>query len=257
MNITRVRAQRAVGMVCLLIAATGALVSSEAAGASGPSEGVPITVRGGRLPVYAYPPARGEASETAKEPGARPVTIYLHGICGDPGNGCPYFKDGVTSSSWLLCPSAPTPCPGGGATWSGPFATEEAAIRKAEEETEAMHPGAVDTTKPHILIGFSQGGYLGRSELRANPGRYRGALFIGADVEVTAKDLRDAGVKRIALGAGRFDGTYRPLAANAERLRAEGFPVRFVDLGKVGHTYAPATDEPVLRDALAWLEEAY
>ena len=94
------RAFRVGAAVCLsfgAIAFRGAATAEE-------NSSVPkmLVVAKGDLPTYAYAPANTG--------GAKPLTIYLHGICGDPGNGCPYFREGATSASWLLCPSAPTEC---------------------------------------------------------------------------------------------------------------------------------------------------
>jgi hypothetical protein len=46
------------------------------------------------------------------------------------------------------------------------------------------------------------------------------------------------------------------LRRTARRLQAEGHAARFLDLGRVGHTYVPAPDSPGWREALAWLEAA-
>jgi predicted esterase len=252
MRFLDVRALRATLLLCLALAVAGTFLVRIAAGASAVPRGAPITVLHGRLPVYAYSPL-----DATSHAGPRPLTLYLHGICGDAARGCRQFKEGVTPSSWLLCPSAPTACPGGGATWDSSASVKKAVLREAERAADAMHPGAIDTSTARVLIGFSQGGYVGYQELRASPGRYRGALFIGADVALTSAELRAAGVRRVAVGAGRLDMTYRPLAKTAERLLAEGFAVRFVDLGNVGHTYEPARGETALGDAIAWLEESY
>lgn len=64
-------------------------------------------------------------------------------------------------------------------------------------------------------------------------------------------------MRRVVLAAGRYDMTRRTLEETARRLDGEGFPVRFVDLGAVGHTFVPARGATGWRDALAWLEEAY
>jgi hypothetical protein len=61
----------------------------------------------------------------------------------------------------------------------------------------------------------------------------------------------DAGVARIALGAGSLDPAYPVVKADVARLAGEGIEARFVDLGRVGHTYV-AEDPDVLSDAIAW-----
>ncbi|WP_394835389.1 hypothetical protein LVJ94_00495 [Pendulispora rubella] len=213
-----------------------------------------LALREGRFPIYAYSP-----ESKIDDPGARPMTIYLHGMCGDPANGCSYFREGVAPSSWLLCPSAKTLCPGGGAIWSGSTAERGAVVDEAERQLVATYGDAVDGTRERVLIGFSQGAYLARNLIAQRPSRYRSVMFIGADVQPTAEALRAAGVRRAVFASGRFDGTRRPLERAAEALVQEGYPARFVDLGPVGHTYVPARDEApmrAMREALAWLEGA-
>jgi len=163
---------------------------------------------------------------------ARPIAVYLHGLCGGPESGCRYFRRVVGERAWLLCPSAPRAC-GGGATWQGPQRDRLGAVERVVAAAARRSPGGVDRARPGVLIGFSQGAYEAWRQVRATPGRWRGAAFIGAYLH-----LRRA-----------------TLAANAESLRAEGFPVRFVDLGAVGHTYAAGRGGSGWREALAWLSE--
>jgi predicted esterase len=245
MGFVRGRALRVVGAVCLLSAA---MVTGGHAAADQNASANMLTVARGNLPTYAYAPA--------SQDGAKPLTIYLHGICGDPGNGCPFFREGATSSSWLLCPSAPTECQGGGATWSGSTSAQVATVKSAEEKISALFPQAVDANRPRVLIGFSQGSYAARNLIKSEPGKFRAALFIGADIETTADEFKKSGISRVAFASGRFDMMRKPLEKETATLKAAGFPTRFVDLGAVGHTYVPAQNADELRDAIAWLEAA-
>ncbi len=198
------------------------------------------------LPDYVVRPIDGA-------PGRRPVALYLHGLCGDPGNGCGYFRAGVIERAWLVCPSAPVACPGHGATWATSGGSQRATLTRALADLARREPSGVDLGAPGVLIGFSQGAYVARDLLRAWRGRFTGVAFIGAYVAPTRAELEAAGVRRVVLAAGRRDGTHAALVTAAQRLEREGFPVRFLDLGPVGHTYAPAPGTPGWRDALAWL----
>ncbi len=186
----------------------------------------------------------------------RPVTVYLHGVCGNPANGCPRFRDGVWERSWLLCPSAPGRCESGGASWDGTDASGALTVRRITRAAEMLAPGSVDREVPGVLIGFSQGSYVARGLLRREPGRWRAVAFVAGFIQVTRAELEAAGVRRAVFAAGRRDLTRRTLEETARRLAEEGFPARFVDLGAVGHTYVPSRDVPGWRDALAWLEGA-
>ena len=239
----RERALCVVAAVCLF---SGVMTFRSAATAEeNPNAPRMLVVTKGDLPTYAYAPASTDS--------AKPLTIYLHGICGDPGNGCPYFREGATSASWLLCPSAPTECQGGGGTWSGTVAMQTRAVANAEQQAENLFPNAIDDKSPRVLIGFSQGAYAARNLILAQPGKYRAALFIGADISTTSDSFRKAGITRVAFAAGRYDMMRKPLEKEAANVKADGFPTRFVDLGAVGHTYVPASNAAELRDTIARL----
>lgn len=181
--------------------------------------------------------------------GAPPV-VLLHGICGEPQSSCSAF---APLSPWsggdLVCARADLACPAGGAMWSG---GASALTRIEEAIAEASESGArFDPHGPRALVGFSQGAYVALRAARHAPGRYRNVLLIGAFVTPSRADLEAAGIDRLGLAAGDHDGAARTMRETAQRLAAEGYPARFVSLGKVGHTYVP--DEPQkLAAALAW-----
>jgi predicted esterase len=95
---------------------------------------------------------------------------------------------------------------------------------------------------------------VGRRCLQAGErlAQLRGLVLLGAELHPNAKTLKDAGVMRIALGAGQYDHVaHGSLMAEAMRLSNEGIETRFFDLGRVGHTYA-VEDTSILNDAIAF-----
>lgn len=74
-------------------------------------------------------------------------------------------------------------------------------------------------------------------------------------VHLRRAELEAAGLRRVVLAVGRSDGSRARMRATAEALRAEGFPVRFVDLGPMGHGYVSGPGGEGWRAALAWLAE--
>lgn len=231
---------RALGVVCAL--GVGSRVEAQ---------GVrPMTVASpARAPTYVVAP--GDASEP------RPVTVYLHGLWGDPQPGCAYFRHHVAERSWLVCPTAPGFCAGGGASWVGSTALRVAAVDRARAVAGLRAPGTVDRSAPGVLIGFSQGAYEAWRQARARPGRWRAVAFIGAYIRVRRAQLEAAGVRRAVFAAGRYDETWRTLRETAQRLRDEGYDARFVDLGARGHGFAARPEARAeWREALHWLEAA-
>lgn len=184
---------------------------------------------------------------------SRSSYVYFHGICGRAENGCAVFA-GASTSSWLLCPRAPVAC-GGGDSWSD-AQTAHTVVFKAQEELKKSEPSFEPEKHVAGAIAFSQGGYVLQDLVRKNIGGFDRALVIGADVRFTAAELRKAGIKRAAVGAGQYDGTYVALKKTAKALEAEGFSIRFVDLGKVGHTYIAEAGNEEVENAIRWLDEA-
>lgn len=183
----------------------------------------------------------------------RGVTVYLHGLCGGPINGCGYFRHLVVGEQWLVCPTAPTAC-GAGASWTAPALAQHRVIERAINRASHL-PGApaIDRAEPGVLIGFSQGTYAAMTRLRTERGRWRAVAFIAGYISPTRAQLESYGVRRVLFAAGRYDGTARTLRESARRLRSEGFEARFLDLGPVGHTFVAHRSSEGWQGALAWL----
>ncbi len=196
--------------------------------------------------------AEGARSILAFAPRAsagKPLTVvYLHGIHGRAENGCPWLRDGATEIGWLVCPSANAHLANDTYSWGGTILEQRAVVARAERAAQAQ---GADPASANVIVGFSQGAYVALDLVGAQLGSYRGLVLIGADVD-PAKALLDAGgVGRLVLAAGSLDASFGPLRRAAERLRREGMAVRFVDLGRIGHTYQ-TTDKEALRDAIVW-----
>jgi predicted esterase len=201
----------------------------------------PVTLRndqGERL--MAFPPAKSAS--------ARPMSvIYLHGAHARVENGCPWFRSGASELGWLVCPEGPEAQPNGTWSWGADLFAQKAVIERALRAAAAQ--GA--STEPGVAVGFSQGSYVAVDLVKTHLARFRGLVLLGADVHPSAQTLRDAGVLRIAFGAGALDGAHDSLVEETRRLAGEGLETRFYDLGHIGHAYT-AEDTTILRDAIAW-----
>src|SRR5205814_9579966 len=126
------------------------------------------------------------APREAPEAAARPAVVYLHGMCGEPQNGCPWFAEGASSFGWLVCPRANATCgtPGVGSptgpSWSGSPAERRATVDAALAAAAREHPNEIDLGARTVLVGFSQGAYLALDLALATPAKYKGLLLIGA-----------------------------------------------------------------------------
>jgi predicted esterase len=202
------------------------------------------------LLVVARAIAGGDAPPAAPR---APVAVYLHGMCDRAENGCPLFAEGTRQFGFLACPQANARCQGGGSSWGGDLATRERTIDAAVAGIAAAN-GNADGDAPTVLLGFSQGAYLAPKVALDRPGKYKAMLLIGADVDLDPASLRRAGVERVALAAGMYDGTFHAMKRTADALEKAGYPARFVSLGKVGHTYLGESPD-TLKDTVKWVTE--
>lgn len=209
-------------VVCLLGGLSARAVAHEAVGR-------PIADRSIVLPA-----ARSDAQNHV---------LYLHGMCGLAENGCGYFRAGTESLGPLLCPKANAPCSGGGASWA-----------KAGREAHLASQGADLGGGGNVIIGFSQGAFVALDWLRERPKRYASVVLIGAFVETSREELREAGVQRIVLAAGTGDASFRHMRKLADRLAGGALEARFVSLGAVGHTYVPERGI-AWRPVLEWVSQ--
>jgi predicted esterase len=194
-----------------------------------------------------YAPQRASASP-------QPVTVLLHGLCGDPGRACAPFVEASTARGWLVCPRGEDAC-GDGSRWrvrpEEDMERVEASIRAiARNRTEL-----VDAQAPRVLVGFSLGGIAAVRIAQSGeepPGLYAGLVVIAAQVHPDPERLKRAGIRRVVLAAGDLDMTSKPLQEDALRMAQAGVPTRFVSIGKFGHGY-PADMEDRMREPMAWV----
>ncbi|MES1173528.1 MAG: hypothetical protein ABUL62_04295 [Myxococcales bacterium] len=188
----------------------------------------------------------------ARVPGPHPITVLLHGMCGDAARACSHFADQVTQTSNLVCPRASARCSGGGASWpeTGVAEAVEAAVMRAKGALPE-----VDETHGRTLIGYSLGAYRAVNIAHASGSKYPRVMLIGARVSLDRARLVQNGTERVLLCAGAWDMTHDPMQREAERMRRTGFQARFLDLGPVGHAFAPSFAEH-LPQALSWLNGA-
>jgi predicted esterase len=208
---------------------------------------VPGWIQADRSRAFVYPPQRSVASP-------QPVTVVLHGMCGEPVSVCAPFVGESTARGWLVCPKAQDPC-GGGSRWrfAGDFDTQ--AVEASVSELARERSGEVDLSAPRVIVGFSLGGILAdrMAEAQSTPGRYKGLVVIASQVQPDAARLKRAGVARVVLAAGDFDMTSKPLQESARAMNRAGLTTRFVSLGAYGHGY-PADMEERMREPMQWVD---
>ncbi len=235
----RVRLRRVGARAKVCLVATALLLGATNARAA-PFE---LTEAVGQPGVVVYP---------AQQPGPRPVTVVLHGMCSEPANACRHFADRVSADEHLVCPRASRRCEGGGSIWpQRGFAQQvEQSIARAHESLGDR----VDSSRGRTLIGYSLGAFRALELAQQGEGKYPRVMLIGAKIYPNAKLLRDNGVERLLLSAGAWDMMHDHMRRETQRLSRAGFPTRFLGLGPVGHFFTPSFAE-YLPEALRWLTE--
>lgn len=203
----------------------------------------PVLLRDEQGTILAFPP---------RAPAHALTVVYLHGIHGRAENGCPWLREGASEIGWLVCPAANAPLANGTFSWGGTTLEQRAVVARAEQ---VAHAAGADPARSNVIVGFSQGAFVALDLVRARLGRYRGLVLIGADVEPVAQELAAGGVTRLVLAAGSLDASFGRLQRSATRLLRAGVDVRFVDLGRIGHSYE-TTEKERLREAIAWVGHA-
>ena len=206
-------------------------------------------------------PAAIELPETSELPGVvifpargggpHPITVLLHGMCGDAARACSHFADQVTQSSNLICPRASQRCTGGGASWPERGVSEAVEAAVARAKTALSEP--LDETRGRTLIGYSMGAFRALRIAQGGAGKYPRVMLIGAKISLDQAQLAQNGVFRVLLCAGNRDMMHDHMQRETERAQRAGLQARFLDLGPVGHTFTPSFAR-YLPQALSWLE---
>ncbi|HEX2672902.1 MAG TPA: hypothetical protein VHM25_18590 [Polyangiaceae bacterium] len=185
----------------------------------------------------------------ARGSGPLPLTVVLHGMCGDAARTCRHFADAVTESAHLICPRASARCSGGGASFveQGLEESIESAVTRAKSVL-----GEVDESHGRTLIGYSLGAFRALRIAQGAGGKYPRVMLIGAKILPDPRKLEQNGVERLLLCAGNWDMMHDHMQREAARVRGAGFATRFLDLGPMGHGLTANFDESLPR-ALSWL----
>jgi hypothetical protein len=193
----------------------------------------------------------------------RPARLvgHLHGVCGAPSYACGKWIGAGASAGLLVCPTGNAHCgasPLGPPSWEADTWPELLALMDTDLEAAIARvaqkrPGEV-SREGAVLTGYSRGAYAAVPIARKHPGRWPYLVLIEADVPVTAKALRAAGVRAVAFVGGEQGTQIAGERATTEALGKEDFPARLFVMKHTGHLYA-VDMEDVMRDALAFVLE--
>jgi predicted esterase len=154
-----------------------------------------------------------------------------------------------------VCPAGNARC-GAYDDWKGTGEEKAVVIDEAIAAVDrAFGPSLVTHDGGDVLIGFSRGAFVARDVAYARRGRFRGLVLLGASMTPDAARLKAAGVRRVVMAAGDYDGARPTMQRAARALDEAGLPTRYVSLGRIGHQL-PHDLGDILRGAIAWIREA-
>jgi predicted esterase len=228
-------------------ARVGLPATSARAPSPAPTSRQTLTTAAG-TPVHAFPPL---VTEGATPP--RPMVVMLHGMCSQALPTCDFWSAAGREGSWLVCPTGNAVC-GGEPDWKGTGPQKAASIDASLATVDAAFGPHIDHAAGDVLIGFSRGAFVARDVVYERPGRWTGVILVGASLSPDPARFKAAGVRRVVLAAGDYDGARPAMQRAAATLTAGGVPARYVSLGRIGH-WLPDDFETKMRDALRWVRE--
>jgi predicted esterase len=187
-------------------------------------------------------------------PGKQRLMAMLHGMCNPPGYACGLWSDTAKDLGFLVCPTGDGSCGPSmynAPTWVEPETKIDEDLETAIAKVDEQYPGEL-ARNDAVLLGFSRGAYVSVKIAAAHPGRWPYLVLIEANVNVTATQLRAAGVRGVALIAGELGSQLAGERKTAERLAKEGYPAKLWVMPKAGHHYS-SNIESIMREAVTWV----
>ncbi|MRG96593.1 hypothetical protein [Polyangium spumosum] len=177
--------------------------------------------------------------------GANPKMLFLHGMCSAGVGDVQAFQFAASEHGGILAVRGDIPCDEAGTLRRHSFNLDklDARVRAA---FEASGGAAADL----VLVGHSQGAFLGERLAEQWPARYSRLILIGAPTEPSAARLRH--VRGAVMVSGELDVTARMQQAAAE-LQAAGIPSTYLEMPGARHGQM-GDAERVFGEAFAWLE---
>ena len=199
--------------------------------------------------------AWGVAYAPADTSEPRPAIVYLHGMGSSPEQACPTLQVAASPYAFLVCPRGNAPMTDGeGKMWTGSYATVAPSVHAALDAAAALAPGKLDRSGGGTLVGYSNGAYFAAEVALHEPGHFTGLVLLSMHLELDARRLEAAGVRRVILAAGDADVAAPSMRALAQALDGAGLSCRFVSLGPGGHELPRDLDARMI-EPVAWVRQ--
>lgn len=192
-------------------------------------------------------------SSVARAP-STPVFTMLHGMCGTAEDICAATHALTGSRGFLVCPAGNGTC-GDVPDWTGDGKAKASFVLGGLGAARSTLGIARDPAHGDVLMGFSRGAFVARDVAYESKDEWVGLVLMGAATIPDADRLRAAGIRRVVLASGDFDGARKTMVAAARKLCQKGLPARFVSLGPIYHAL-PVDLAARLGPSLDWVRSA-
>lgn len=193
-----------------------------------------------------------EVTALASDSASSPALTFLHGMCMNAEATCHRLDGAAGALGLIVCPHGNAQC-GGASDWKGDGAEKAAFLDEAFSDVERAFGSGVSPRNKGVIVGFSRGAFVARDVIYERPGYFRGAILVGAALSPDAERFRKAGIERVVLAAGDFDGARPTMEKAAVRLTALGIPTKFVRLGPIPHAL-PKDFDRIVTEAVQWID---
>lgn len=176
-----------------------------------------------------------------------PLVIGLHGYGESATTLCAHLAKAMPKSR-VVCPPGPTRAEGGGRGWID--------LQRTQAVLDVVLKTTVRGDDKPLLVGFSQGGWLGLREVLSRPERYRAAIIIGTSRFEPPDDAALARVSKSGLRVIFVAGSSDPAAMRAARtaydlLTENGVPAEKLFAVGLSHALPPLV---VLQEARKFID---
>ncbi len=193
--------------------------------------------------------------------GKRTVLVWLHGRGGNPEADCRKWAQVTTEFGWLLCPAGPENRGGGARGWNNEWPGAKKTVDATMQAFLAKHKKRAKE-KGNILIGFSEGAFVGMNIAVREPDVYSRWMILAAnDVywgmdgsEELKKNKKQ--IRRVYLLTGEKDMVVEPTRRVGKQLKDQGVRVMLSTPDDIGHEVPSDRMKQLYRRPLLWLTSA-
>jgi predicted esterase len=176
-----------------------------------------------------------------------PLVIGLHGYGESATTLCTHLAKAMPKSR-VVCPPGPTKADGGGRGWID--------LQRTQAVLDVVLKTTVRGADKPLLVGFSQGAWLGLREVLSRPERYRAAIIIGTSRFEPPDDATLARVSKSEVRVIFVAGSSDPAAMRAARsaydlLTENGVPAEKLFAVGLSHELPPLV---VLQEARKFID---